>query len=146
MVEYRGSTEYCPQGRCSRAEVNSTRDEIVLVVATHEQRLVVGQVEIEAGNVSVQCRWRPRVEAKATRVQAIADSRIVSRISLCGGSEDGECCRVDPRTGITVEVLVCGLDLSGRKAVDAGWSSGWTAGVALTAFGAETNDALAQCR
>ena len=63
-------------------EINRTRDEIVLIVATQEQLLVVCQVEVETGDVSVQLCRRARVEAKAAGVETVTDGGVVGWISL----------------------------------------------------------------
>ena len=58
---------------------------IVLIVATHKQRLAIRQVEIKLGGVRVVvCRSR-RVESIAAGVDTVTDRRIVSDVAtrLC---------------------------------------------------------------
>src|SRR6185369_2046279 len=99
------------------APINRTRDEIVLIVATQKQLLVICQVEVETGDVSVQLCRRTRIEAKAAGVETIADCGVVGWIPLRRRGQDSECIWVDTRR-FTVERVVCGVNFSGRQTVD----------------------------
>src|SRR6185369_5390132 len=99
------------------APINRTRDEIVLIVATQEQLLVIRQIKVETGDVSVQLCRRTRIEAKAAGVETIADGGVVGWIPLRRSRQESECTRVDARS-FSVERVVCGVNLSGRQTVD----------------------------
>src|SRR6185369_14216872 len=123
--------------------INRARDEIVLIVTTQEQLLVICQVEVETGDVSVQLRRRTRIEAKAAGVETITDCGVVRWIALRRSRQETECSRVDARS-FTVERRVCGVNFSRRQTVDTRWGSGRTARIAETTFSAIAHDALAQ--
>src|SRR5689334_3941694 len=134
--------------RCDAAigtAINGTRDEIVLIVTTQEQLLVIRQVEIETGDISVQLRRRTRIEAKAAGVETITDCGVIGWISLRRSRQETECSRVDARS-FTVERRVCGVNFSRRQTVDTRWGSSRTARIAETTFSAIAHDALPQRR
>src|SRR5690242_9144718 len=73
-----------------RTEVDRACDGVALIIAADEDCLPVRQVEVEPADVGVQLRRRARVETKTTRVQAVADRRIVCGVALCCGCEHRE--------------------------------------------------------
>src|SRR5262249_22170164 len=82
------------RGTAIRTEIDCTCDCVVLIIAAHEECLLIRQVEVKPGDVSIQLRRRARIETKTTRVQAVADGVVVCRITLGRGGKHRERTRV----------------------------------------------------
>src|SRR5690349_8719288 len=106
------------RGAAIGTEIDCARDGVVLVVAAHEQCLLIRQVEVKPAEVSVQLRRRARVETKTARVQAVADGVVVRRITLSRGGKRRERRRVYAGAGAVRGGIGC-FDFRWRETVDA---------------------------
>src|SRR5262245_48214972 len=108
-----------------RSTINIVSDVVPLIIAAQENRLTFRQIHVEPGNVSVQARGCLRIEAKASGIQSITNSRVVDRIPKGGAGKNGQRSRIDARS-LTVRRQVSCIDLISSQTSNTRWSTGRT--------------------
>src|SRR5215510_11533105 len=128
-----------------RSAINVTSYVVPLIIAAQEKRLTLGQIHVKPGDVGVQACWCLGVEAEASSIQPITNSRVIDRIAKSGSGKNGQRRRIHAGS-LTICCQVTSVNLSGPQTGNTGRSTGRTGWIGSSTGGAIPNNSLPQSR